>query len=295
MNPRRYFHIGKGELYAFGASSLWSLFPIMTALSFSSIGPLWSAALSTGAAALYFSVTMTMQRQWNQLAVRKAWRPILLHTAIIGIAMYTLMFLGIQRTSAGNAAILSQTEVFFAFIILTLLMKHEAITRKQMSGAVCIFAGACLVLLPDVSSWQWGGLLIVAAKMLAPFGNRYSQMARKMVSAQTIMFIRSVISCLFLCAIAIMIEGNLNGEQLRASVPFILINGCLLMGFSKVLWINGMHYIPITKGNAIASLNPVLTMILAYPILGETARPIQLLGLPAVIVGVLLLTAKSKT
>lgn len=296
MNVRKVeFKIGRGELSAFGASSLWSLFPVITTLTFSGVTPLWSAAFTTLAAAAFFMITLTLGKRWGELKVREAWRPILLHTLLIAVAMYALQFIGINNTTAANAAILSQTEVFFAFIILSLLMKHESITMQQMIGAVCIFSGACLVLIPDLAAWQWGGLLIVISKILAPFGNRYSQMARTMVSAHTIMFVRSIIGSVFLFALAYAIEGPANAEAVRASLPFLVVNGFLLMGFSKVLWINGMHYIPITKGNAIAGMSPVLTMIASFLILGESIKSTQLLGLPAVFIGVLLLTGTART
>jgi drug/metabolite transporter (DMT)-like permease len=124
-----------GELMIFGESLLWSLFPIFTILTVSGLPPLYSASITTFVAALFFAAVISLQKNWKQLLYVQAWKYILGATLIIGILFYSLVFVGISKTSAGNAGIALLMEVFFSFLILYFWKKERATARNVM-GAV---------------------------------------------------------------------------------------------------------------------------------------------------------------
>jgi drug/metabolite transporter (DMT)-like permease len=71
-------------------------------------------------------------------------------------------------------------------------------------------------------------------------------------------------------------------------------NGIFIFGLSKILWVEAIHRIPITKTISLACIQPLLTMIFAYFFLRQSATVVQLLSLVPMAVGMLLLTRRSK-
>ncbi|MFH1444622.1 MAG: DMT family transporter [Candidatus Peregrinibacteria bacterium] len=287
--------IRHGELNILLSTLLSSVLPVITILSFTYLAPLFSAGLSTLFAGLFFACLLTLKREWSLLRKRQAWKDILLATFFVGIAGYGCFFLGLKYTTAGNAAILNLTEVFFSFLILGLLLRHEPLLPRTVIGGACMVFGALLILLPKGNAeWQWGNLLIILGAAFAPLGNRYAQRARKVVSTNAIMFSRSIISggCLLLLAFAF--EQTPAREAVFASSVFLLINGFLLLGLSVSLWVEAIHLIPITKAVSMVSIMPLFTLIAAYFILKEQPNILQISSLIPITVGMILLTKPTK-
>lgn len=290
MHPTR-----QGELNVLLSTLLGSVLPVITILSFTYVPPLLSAGMSTLFAGLYFAFLLTVKREWPLLQKRAAWKNILLATFFIGIAGYGCLFLGLKFTTAGNASILNLTEVFFSFLILGLFLHHEPLLPRTIIGASCMVFGALLVLLPKgTGEWQWGNLLILVGAALAPFGNRYAQRARRIVSTNVIMLYRSIISGICLLLIALAIEEIPSRDALLSSLVFLSINGVLLLGLSVSLWVEGIHRIPITKAVAMVSIMPLFTLAAAYFVLHEQPSFLQVTALLPITAGMVLLTKSTK-
>ncbi|MDD5041335.1 MAG: DMT family transporter [Candidatus Peribacteraceae bacterium] len=286
----------QGEVNVLLSTLLSSALPVVIILSFTNLPPLFSAGMSTLFAGGFFACLLTLKREWPFLLRCTAWRDILLATFFIGIAGYGCYFLGLKYTTAGNAAILSTTEVFFSFLILGLLLRHEPLLPRTVAGAVCMVCGALLILLPKgTGAWQWGNLLILLSAALAPFGNRYAQRARKVVSTNVIMFCRSIISGGCLLLLALTFEQTPTHEAVFASLAFLLANGFLLLGLSVSLWVEAIHLIPITKAVAMVSILPLCTLLVAWLVLHETPSVLQIASLLPIAAGMFLLTKPART
>ncbi|MDD4628391.1 MAG: DMT family transporter [Candidatus Peribacteraceae bacterium] len=282
--------VRKGEMFILLSALLWSFFPVITILTFSGVSPLFSAALSPLFAALFFAFRLTWRKEWACLGRRKAWKDILLTSLFIGVILHGLFFLALKITSAGNAAIMGLMEVFFSFFILGLLLKHEPLNRRHILGGACMLTGAAIILLPGVSQWRLGDLLVVVATIFAPFGNRFAQRARVLVSSDCIMFCRSLLSGIILFLLVLWLEPLPSRESFFSSLGFLVVNGILLFGLSKILWLEGIHRIPITKAISLGSIAPALTLIIAFFVLGEPIFFSQILGLLPIIAGIYFLT-----
>lgn len=279
----------QGELYIFSEAILWSLFPIFSILIFSSIPPLYTAAISTLISALFFGIVLTIKKKWHELNNKSAWKDMLLTTLFIGIIFYTLIFYGLQKTTAGNASIILLIEVLFSIAILG-LWKKEKLTKKRLSGSILMIIGAFVVLFQGSLQINQGDIILLIATAIPPIGNYYAQNARKKVSSTTIMFFRSIIAGCFLLMIATFLEKVPNGSNISDSIIFFLINGIILLGISKILWLEGIHRIPITKAISLASVGPAFTLFFAFLILGEIPTIWQITGLIPIIFGISLLT-----
>ncbi len=280
----------KGELFIITSGIFWSFFPIITILTFNNLPPVFSGSLSILVAALFFAFALTMQKKWADLKKLAAYKDIFLATLFLGIIYYSILFIGIQKTTAGNASIVMLMEIFFAMVILSLWGK-EKLTKKSVIGATLMASGALIILLQKTKlNVNIGNLIILFGMIFPPIGNYYMQKARRAVSSTFIMFFRSIISGIALLILALLIEPIPNMEIISKSYIFILINGLLLLGFSKILWIEGIHRIPITRAVSFLPINPALTLIFAYFILKEVPTYWQILGFIPIAIGIMFIT-----
>lgn len=282
-----------GEVFIFIEAILWSLFPIFTKLTYSSISPLYTAAISTLFAALFFAIVLTIQKKWHEIMVKEAWKDVLLVTLYIGVILYSLVFIGLKFTTAGNSALIGILEVFFSFIVLGML-KKEKITRLKIAGAFFMALGALFVLFPKASGINIGDFILIAAQAFAPLGNLAQQRARKKISSFTIMFLRSIISGTVLLALAFIFYPVPDAGQLQSASFYLFLNGIFFMGLSKIFWIEGINTIEITKANTINIVIPFFTLVFAYFLLGEIPRLGQLIGIIPLALGAYLILVHEK-
>lgn len=283
----------EGEIFIFIQAALWSLFPVLTILSYSKISPLVSLSISSLFAAVFFSIILSVKKKWHEVTDRSALKDILLTTVFIGILYYLFFFLGLQYTSAGNASIIALTEIFFSYLFFN-IWKKDPLPLIHIAGAVSMVIGAVIVLYPNLHSFRLGDILIVIAASLPPFGNFFARRARSKVSSETIMFVRSAISGVVILLFAFIFNNSLSYNALKDSFLFLFINGVFLLGLSKIMWIEGIHRISVVKANALGSVSPLLTLLFAWIFLSDLPTSWQLLSFIPMFLGVILLGKNNK-
>jgi drug/metabolite transporter (DMT)-like permease len=108
------------------------------------------------------------------------------------------------------------------------------------------------------------------------------------------MFFRSCITCIGIFLLILFLGQKVEIPQIKNSLPFLALNGILIFGIEKILWLEGIHRISIAKANAIAIFSPLLTLVLAVLILNQPILSKQLLAFVPMAVGLWLLTNKAK-
>ena len=279
----------QGEFFILLQALLWSFFPVITILSYNRLPPLVSFGWSTFFAALFFGSVLTLRHRWGEIKDRSSLRSILWATFLLGILYYSLVFLGLRYTSAGNASLIASTEIFFSFTFFHVWHK-DFISRKHILGAIFMVIGVFIVLYPNTTKLHLGDLLILMAAMIAPFGNYYQQRARQTVSSEMILFIRSSISTPVVLIFAYLVREKFSIADVKSSAVLILINGFFLLGFSKILWVEGIHRISVTSSNALASVSPPLTLLFAWVFLNNIPTRFQLFSILPIIIGMVLLS-----
>jgi len=283
----------KGEVIIFSEALIWSLFPIITILSYSSLSPITSLGWTTGFAAIFFAIMLTIKKRWSDIKNISALKDILLAVFFIGICYYSLMFIGIKNTSPGNVSIIALAEIFFSFLFFN-IWKKEYINKKYIIGAILIVIGAVIILFPQGLSFRKGDIFILIATMFAPIGNSFQQRARKKISTEGILFIRNLIVFPFFFGAAYLLKETATFPEIKSSLLFLIINGIMLLGLSKILWIEAIHRISVTKAISVSSISPIFTLIFSYFILKEVPTSWQLLSFIPMFFGVILLTSKNK-
>lgn len=283
--------IRTGEVLAFGSAALSGAFPVLTAATVATLTPLYAAGIATAISSVFFACVLSLKGRWKEMLQRAAWGDMLATSMCIAVGYYGLLFTGLRYTTPGNGAVIGLLQIFFTVLIVNILWKHEPCSVRHAAGAACMVSGALLILLPQWSGQAHAGdLLIVFASMVAPVGNVYAQRARKIVSSETIMFVRSGIGFAFLLLLALIFEPRLQWTQLGAVWWQVALNGVFILGLSKIFWLEAIHRLPITKTLTLSMSGVLVTFALSYVFLGQQVTTAQLLSIPPMALGLWLLT-----
>lgn len=280
----------KGEVFKIAEAILWALFPVVTLLGLKGLPPITFAGVSTLFAALFFVVWVTRRGEWHYIH-NTVWQDIALSTLFIGVLFYGIYFTGISYTTAGNIAVLALSQIFFAFLFLNIVLDVEQTTTRQYLGAFLMICGALIVLVPRGSlGFDVGAFLIILAMAFAPIGNWFAKRATTQVSPQFLMMIRSIVSGVFLLIVGVLFEHPTTINITHGVLLATLFNGIMLLGFSKVLWLEAIKRIPISKATSIGAMEPFLTLVYAYVLLSEIPTSAQLIAIVPLLMGMYLIT-----
>lgn len=282
-----------GDFYVYLGALLWAIFPIITVLTYSTVAPLPSLALSTFFAALFFGMLITVHHRWRELFNGEAIKDIFYTTIFIGVGFYFFIFMALRHTSAGNVSLLSLLEILFSYLFFN-IWKKEEYSAKHILGSLLMMIGGMIVLLPNATTLNIGDILVIPGVMLAPIGNYFQRRARSKVGSETIMFVRSALTVPIVLGLALLIGQTFTLANVSGSLWFLLINGVILLGFSKILWIEAIHRVSITRANALSSISPIFTLLFAYLFLEQYPTLFQLASLIPLIMGLYLLTTPSR-
>ena len=283
-----------GDLFILSEACLWGLLPVVITLSYFSISPVASLFFSTFFATLFLGGWLTINKQWSQLLIKEAWFDILLVTLLLAVLYYAFYFTGLKYTTPNNVSIIALSESFFSYLFFQ-LWKKEYFSTRHLIGSILILIGAMIVLLPKTSYWHMGDWFIVCAAMIAPLGNHFQQKARRKVGSIALLFARSLLALPFLFVAMLYFSGVPSLLSMQHSFWFVIVNGCLLFGFSKILWVEGIHRIPVTKAVALSSVAPIFTILFSYLILKQSPTVWQLMAFIPIFFGLFLLTSNKKT
>lgn len=279
----------KGEQYTFYSALLWGMFPVFVVLSYSTVPSLVSLGWSTILAACFFGGLVFYKQRASELKNIALWKNSLAVAFFIGVLFYGLYFIGLETTTPGNAAIITLFEILTSFVFFRVL-RGEKLATYHIAGAVLVSIGALIVLGRGFSGIHVGDFVILFATLFTPAGNYFQQRARQIASAESLMFLRSLLSVPPIFLLAYILGQETSWENVVSSWHFLLITGVLMLGFSKVFWIEAIHRISVTKALALSSVAPFFTLLFAWIILNQTPAPWQLFSLVPFVFGVLLLT-----
>ena len=281
----------QGEIILLSENFIWSFFPIITIFIYKQIAPLFTLLIGSFFAACFFLIIITYKKKWKELKNTKALKDIFI-ASILLLSLWLFVFTGLSYTTAGNASIFLLMEIFFSFLYFGIWHK-EKFKLSHIIGAVIMILGAVLILFPGHFSINFGDLLIIFGAMFAPIANHFQQKARKQVSAETILFVRNIIAIPIIAIIALFSNQAIPSlGNLKIALPLLIINGAIMFGFAKILWVEAIHRISVTKATSLNTIAPAYTLIFAYFLLNEIPTFWQIMGFIPILIGAILLTKK---
>ena len=283
----------EGELLMVGLTILESWFPILSIVAMSYVGALHTYMYSLIIALFFYIAIMYKRKRFSELKNKKAYKDLLLTTFWI-TSIFTLIFIGMRYTTAGNMAVIVFLQVLFSYLYFNILGK-EKMDKTHLLGAFIMGVGALIILIPENFIFNTGDWLILLSAAMAPIVNLYQKRAREYCSAETILGFRTVIGLPFVAFLAYYFEPSVSLENFILAFPYMFLIATGIYVASKIMWIEALNRINITKLSAMLALLPVTTLFFAYLYLDEIPQIHQMVGIIPVLIGGYLITKPIKS
>jgi drug/metabolite transporter (DMT)-like permease len=283
----------EGELFVILLCLLESWFPILSLFAIPLVGALHAYAIIVAIATVVLLALLVQRRQLAALATPAAQRDLLLTSLFITL-LFLFVFLGLQYTTAGNMAVILFLQLLFSYLYFNVFGSQRLMAQHSW-GALLMGIGAMVMLFPEDFSLNRGDLLVLAGAAIAPVANLYQQRARRHVGSMTILAYRNLVALPLLVLIAWSFEPLPNRNALLQALPYLAAVALLVYVVSKILWVEALHRISITKMSAMVAVLPIFTLIFAYPVLGEVPTIRQLAGIVPILIGGWLITRPVKS
>ena len=283
----------EGELLMVGLSILEAWFPILSIVAMSYVGALHTYMYSLVIAFLFYMVIMYKRKRFGELKNKDAYKDLFITTFLI-TTIFTLIFIGMRYTTAGNMAVIVFLQVLFSYLYFNVWGK-EKMDKAHLIGAIIMTVGALVILIPNDMNFNKGDWLILLASAIAPIVNLYQKRAREYCSAETILGFRTVVGFPFVALLAYFLEPSVSYEDFLSALPYLFLIATGIYVVAKIMWIEALNRITITKLSAMLALLPVFTLFFAYIYLGEVPDVRQIMGIVPVLLGGYLLTRPLKS
>ena len=282
----------EGELLMLGLTVLESWFPILSIVAMSYVGALHTYMYSLAIAFFFYIAIMYKRDRFKELKNRAAYKDLLLTTFWITF-IFTLIFIGMRYTTAGNMAVIVFLQVLFSYLYFNVFGKEKMETIHLM-GVVIMGTGALIILFPENFEFNKGDWLILASAAAAPIVNLYQKRARVYCSSETILGFRTVVGLPFVALLAYLLEPSVSYDNFMSALPYLFLIATGVYVVSKIMWIEALNRMSITKLSAMLALLPVMTLFFAYLYLDEVPEFRQMMGIIPVLVGGYLITKPVK-
>lgn len=186
-----------------------------------------------------------------------------------GVAGPILLLLGLSRTGAHVAALLTNTETLFT-MALAVAFFGDFLLRRELLGAIAIVAGAGTVAWAGAGrdgaqSW-YGPLLLLGAGLSWGLDNNFSQKISAKDPLQ-IAAVKGIAAGLVNLALAAATEGlpKLSPSVLGSAAAV----GIVCYGLSVVLFMAGLRHLGAARTSALFATAPALSIALSWILLRE--------------------------
>jgi DME family drug/metabolite transporter len=299
--------LSRGYAIALTATAVWSTTPIFISYltKYYGMPPLvlafWRDLLvGLGIAAALAIVAPAMLR-----IERRHWRFLLLYGFILAVfnAMWTV---AVALNGAAVATVLVYNSAAFT-VVLAWRLFGEQLSGVKIVAVVLALIGCVLVAgAYDPAVWRLNPIGLITGLLSGLGFALYSIMgraaARRNIPPWSTMFCTFLVGAGFLLVfvtVSAAWDGASAVSQLLWLGPSLAGWGILIVlalgptaaGYG--LYTVSLTYLPASIANLIATLEPAMTAVLAYFLLGEQLSPVQLVGSALILLGVVLVRVRS--
>jgi drug/metabolite transporter (DMT)-like permease len=221
---------------------------------------------------------------------RDFWK--LLFFGFLANTLYQSLFiLGMNRTRAGNAALIVSTTPLFTAVIGR-IRRQEFFTARAAAGLVMAFAGMAMIIASGPSEVSWGetiggDLMLVGATVCWSF---YTVGAKPLIhaygptKATAIMILCGTPLLLVVCASSLA-KQNWSDVRLVAWAG-LFYSALFAIALAYVIWNYAVRKIGSTRTAIYSNFTPVVAMLMAWPALGEIPTAGQAAGAAIILAGI---------
>lgn len=278
----------RATLLALTFCFLWSSAFIANKINLRYAPPLWNLAIRftlAGLIVLGFA-------WWRGFAMPNGWRAYgrLILFGVFNTALYMLFTLwGLAQVSAGTAAIIASTNPLVMTLIAPVVLK-EKLTLPNVLGVALGFGGVSFVMLArmgtqdSLAGMAWVGAG-VASLILATVLFKWYPPREPLPVANGVQLLASGLLLLPLALLDAPFAAVSIGWPLVLGLGYVTI-GVSIVGMAIWLWL--LHHGEASKVSAYYFLTPIMGLALSTALLGDHFGGRELVGLVAVVAGILL-------
>lgn len=270
---------------------LWGSSYIFIKIALRDVPPVTLIAARVSGAALFLLVIVAWRR--HRLPKDAAiWGRFFVQAIFNSFGAWTVLAWGQQYVDAGLASVLNSTSPIFVFLFTALMIRHEALGRRKLGGAIIGFWGVVLIIGIDVLTGlgkhaAGQAACLVGAALYgagAIYGRRFSGIPPVVTSAGTMLWASAVlVPASLLIDHPWQLSVSLQSIFAIAVLSFICTGLALMIYFRLVTTIGSM-------GVASQSyLRAGVGVVLGVLLFGETFSLPVIIGLVATIAGVVLI------
>ncbi|MEV6349956.1 DMT family transporter [Actinoplanes sp. NPDC051851] len=249
-------------------------------------GPLALGRLVTGT--LVLSAALLLRRTWVR-PTRREW---------LFVAVYGAVWLGFynvalnaaeQRLDAGTAAMLVNIGPLLIALLAGAFL-GEGFPRPLLIGAVVAFAGVVLIGVTGgggTAADPLGVVLCLLSAAAWAIGATVQKPVLRRLPALQVTWLGCAIGTLVTLPYAPGLLGDLRDAS-AASIAGVVYLGVVPTALAFGTWAYALSRMPAGRLGVTTYLVPPLTILLAWPVLGETPHPLALLGGAVALTGVAL-------
>lgn len=216
-------------------------------------------------------------------ALAAEWRPAAVAVVVGGAVGPVLLVAGLARTSAATASILLNTELLATVVLAAVLFREHLGRRVLLSATLVALAGALLTW-ERGAGFDTGALLIVAACTCWGLDNGVTARIEQLAPEHVVLF-KGIIAGGTNLAIGLAIDGA-GATTGTADVAFALLIGAAGYGLSITLWVKGARDLGAARAQVIFATAPFVGAVIAWAVLGEDVRAMQLVAVALAASGV---------
>lgn len=268
--------------------TIWAGSFVLVKLALPTVGPLTIAGLRYFLAYLVLLPFVWIAPNRRRPASRKTW----LQLALLGIIAYALgngtMFWALKFIPATTGSLLFGMS---PLIIMggSALWLREIPVGWQIAGTLLALVGSALFFSPGLQAGEPLGLVLALAAQVSftAFGLLSRDMARhQRVDTLTLTALPLGIGGSFILLVALLTEGLPHPAAQAWLVIAVLAVVNSALGY--ILYNHALQTLTALEMNVMLNLGPLGTALIAAPVLAEKLLPVQVTGVGAVVVGVVI-------
>lgn len=271
---------------------IWSSFYVANKFSLSNLSPLFVGTAVRLVALVLLLVYIYAKGYLKNLFEVGPVFPKLILIGILGFSLDITAFLGLQFSTATNAAILLKTDVLFTNFISLFILKQRFTKTDWLLTALILF-GTILVIDVDFSTFRLNGagdlffILSALCVALNGFIIKSVQSDKKTeVKDSTVAFYNNLITFgMFFCILLIVGEKFPMGQLKENKLLIVsLVYTAIMQTAIYILYYYNLRILPVWIVRITLLIMPIFASLIGFFLLGETLSLVQICGMIVVLV-----------
>ncbi len=204
----------------------------------------------------------------------------------VGVFMFfTLYFYTVKISSAPFAVLLVYTAPAFSVILGRLIFK-EPITRLKLTALLMVMTGVLLTVNPDQITFRWLAVVTgISTGIVYAFYGVLAKIGVRDENPERLLFMTLLFGLVYLTPFS-------KFSVPVCAVPYLLGLAFLPTFLGYVLYNYALREVEVSRASIIATVEPVVAIILSFFLLNETLSRLQMVGAALIIAGSMLIHLK---